>query len=170
MESETGRLRLRVRLGSAEFELDCSLPVPEDLSIKVNDLISTFQAHLESMTDVAPEALGQSQPVESPEPSLLEDESKGVRKSRRGGARRPFVGPHLNVLMTEKWLVNKSVNEIVLEMKRRGALGANPDNVYMACLRRLGKSLMRDGTTMEDSRFSIFQNPEPGSPTDTPES
>ncbi|HYY47068.1 MAG TPA: hypothetical protein VFA17_00105 [Thermoplasmata archaeon] len=131
--------RFRFRRGSVELEIEYSTEIPSEDKELITSLMGNFEGLLS----------GRETPIIEEDDQSEAPTERTEKKSKRGGARRPFVAPGVDNLIATKWLVEKTTDEVVSKLKADGIVGANEDNVASALLRKVQRRALvrteRDG-------------------------
>ena len=155
---EAPTLKCRLRIGAAEIELESSGKVDDRITDKILELMDIFE---DQVTSCGPEGPSIEE-AEAEQPQDEEAESgKEKKKDGRGGKRQPFISKGLNELEKKGKLVNVTAAEVNAQLKELYAVHVEDRTVYRSLQRRLGKSLTRTGTTLQDSRFTFIGAKEP---------
>jgi hypothetical protein len=115
-------MRYRFRRGSSELEVEFSEEIPAGQQELLSSLLEHFASILRE---------------EEVEDTVGESPASVGKKTRRGGPRKAFVSPAIEELVKDKWLVEKTTADVVKELKTRGIVAANEDNVNAALLRKV---------------------------------
>jgi len=142
-------MKVRFRRGTTELELEfAGNDVPEDQKQIVQELLASFASSLGQPSQM--EETEAMAPM-SPTPTVVALGPTG-RKSRRGGRRKAFVSPAIEKLIDEKWLVEKTTDEVVRKLREDGVVAAREGNVIAALARKVPQRIARierdDGVTV----------------------
>ncbi len=130
---------LRCRLQKGDLELEIEGAVDEALKKQVSELLAVFEDEITSV---------------SVQGKLTEERKPAERKT---GA-RATIQPQVDKLIDEEWVQNKTVGEVVDELKRRGVQNVNVQNVTMALKSKLQDKLTRElDTQLNQYRYSVKQ-------------
>ncbi len=151
MDEVSQRLKCRIRIGSAEIELEGTGTVDSRVTEKLLELMDLFEDAVTSPTN-----LDEIDAEAAEEKEEIASAGQEKKKDARGGRRQPFISKNIKELGMKGKIVNVTVAEVSGMLIELYGLNVEEDSVYAALKRGLGKSLTRVGSTPKDSRFTYI--------------
>jgi hypothetical protein len=152
-------MRYRFKRGIDELELEFSEPLSEKNEQIILALIERFAKALDESNvsvETAPVPSSEGSQSETPKDKGLSAQT--TPPDRRGGVRKAFISPKLDLMIDEKWIARKSVGDIVVELQRRGVPGANAKNVGTSLLNKVKAGKLTRTKEGEEYLYSVLSS------------
>jgi hypothetical protein len=151
------QVKYRFKRGDIELEIEYVESLSNDQEAVVDSLLEKFA-----------ELLSTAQDQDAQRTTIQNERESGLqqKKGRKSGSSstqtkgisggKGFISARLDELVADKWIVRKTVKEIVGELRARGTPGATSDNVSVALLRAVRDRKLTRSREDGDYLYSIL--------------